>query len=512
MATIEPTNAAQVSPDATADLQPTPDRPRRTPIGTTEPTPGQPSPSQAAVDVRPVEMPFVPVVGFWSTESSIARDQLGGALAGRGSRFGLVMVSTGDEEAIGRALGVTVGPAVRSGTAAEIRQAVSDGALGVVRAIDVTPAVHALAIDGLSLFGNARVAEVGDWPLVATVDASSEWDQAAAWTLVAAGDILLDRGVARQVTILGKGVDFPFDGGEGRITRLRCCSQFGYEYPLTQRTGNRGAMRDMLSGADISMANLESGILENAPFHDRGFTFTGDARLLTGIDNAGIDFLSLANNHIGNGGRRGIITAMRELDQLGIVHGGAGLDDEAAAQPAYLDVNDYTLAVLPCDAIAPRYWARADRTGAQSCRAESLVEQIRNAAAAADVVVVFPHWGREYRARPVNYQRAMAADWVEAGADLVIGAHSHWAGAIEDIDRSLVFYSLGNFVFDQSFSQPTMMGVVLELTFAGGDLAQAWLHPTLILDQAQPNFADPKGDGEFVIDQMRAGSEGLLGY
>jgi poly-gamma-glutamate capsule biosynthesis protein CapA/YwtB (metallophosphatase superfamily) len=457
-------------------------------------------------------MPFVPVVGFWSTESSISRDQLEDALTGESSRFPSILVPAGDEDAIAGALGVTLASNVRSGTAAEIRQAAADGALGLMRAIDVTPAVHALALDGVSLFGNERLATIAEWPLKATVDAPHAWDQAASWTLVAGGDILLDRGVARQVTNLGKGVDFPFDGGDARITRLRCCSQFGYEYPITQRTGNRGAMREMLSGADIAMANLESAVLENAPFHDHGFTFTGDVRLLTGIDNAGIDFLSLANNHIGNGGRRGITTAMDELDRLGIAHGGAGRDEAAASQPTYLEVNGFTLAMLPCDAIARGFWSRGEEVGSQGCQRDSLVEQIRNAAAAADVVVVFPHWGREYRARPVAYQRALAAEWVDAGADLVIGGHSHWAGGIEDIDGNLVFYSLGNFVFDQDFSQPTMMGVVLELTFAGDRLAQAWLHPTLILNQAQPNFADPLGDGEFVIDQMRAGSEGLLRY
>jgi hypothetical protein len=457
-------------------------------------------------------MPFVPVVGFWSTESSISRDQLEAALTGGSSRFPSVIVSAGDESAIGTALGITLASEVRSGSPAEIRRAVADGALGVLRATDVTPAVHALAIDGLSLFGNERQATLADWPLTATVEATHDWDQAETWTLVAGGDILLDRGVARQVTHRGKGVDFPFDGGDARITRLRCCSEFDWEVPLTQRTGNRGAMREMLSGADISMANLESAVLENARFHDHGFTFTGDPRLLVGIDNAGIDFLSLANNHIGNGGSKGITTAMRELDRLGIAHAGAGRDDEAAAQPAYLSVNGQTLAILPCDAIARRYWARPDKTGAQSCRSDTLVEAISDADAKADVVIVFPHWGREYRARPVTYQRTLAAAWVEAGADLVIGGHSHWAGAIEDLDGKLVFYSLGNFVFDQSWSQPTMMGVVIELTFSGDQLAQAWLHPTLILDQAQPNFVDPAGDGAFVIDQMREGSTGLLGY
>jgi poly-gamma-glutamate synthesis protein (capsule biosynthesis protein) len=104
----------------------------------------------------------------------------------------------------------------------------------------------------------------------------------------------------------------------------------------------------------------------------------------------------------------------------------------------------------------------------------------------------------------------MARAWVDAGADVVIGAHSHWAGAIEQIDDRLVFYSLGNFVFDQAWQTETQLGVVIELTFQGSRLVQAWLHPTLILDQAQPNLLDPEGDAQRVIDQMRGGSRGLL--
>src|SRR5688572_4774682 len=168
--TDSPPNVANATPSRSVGAQPSPDRPRRTPVPLTEPSPAQPSPSQPPVEVRPVDMPFVPVVGFWSTESSISRDQLEDALTG-GNRYPSSIVPAGDEDAIAGALGLTLGSSVRSGTAAEIRQAAADGALGLMRAIDVTPAVHALAIDGMSLFGNERAATIAEWPLMATVDA-----------------------------------------------------------------------------------------------------------------------------------------------------------------------------------------------------------------------------------------------------------------------------------------------------------------------------------------------------
>ena len=155
-------------------------------------------------------MPFVPVVAFWSQESSISMDELRAAANGTSSKYTGLVVPFGDNEPLASFLGVS---AIRPGSVEEIEGAVKDGALGLLRATDVSPRVHALAIDGVSLFGNDRISNVAEWPITINVQATAAWDQAASWTLVAAGDIMLDRGVAYQTTILGKGADYLFDGG-----------------------------------------------------------------------------------------------------------------------------------------------------------------------------------------------------------------------------------------------------------------------------------------------------------
>src|SRR5581483_11016766 len=131
-------------------------------------------------------------------------------------------------------------------------------------------------------------------------------------------------------------------------------------------------------------------------------------------------------------------------------------------------------------------------------------------AAGADVVIVYPHWGTEYDPTPFAGQRALAHDAIDAGADMVIGNHAHWAGAVEIYHGRPIWYALGNFVFDQTWSEPTMEGITLELTFRGSRLVQAWMHPHLILGGAQPNFLDPAGDGRVVLGQVFAASKGLL--
>ena len=93
---------------------------------------------------------------------------------------------------------------------------------------------------------------------------------------------------------------------------------------------------------------------------------------------------------------------------------------------------------------------------------------------------------------------------------MIIGNHAHWVGALEIYKGHPIWYALGNFVFDQVWSEPTQEGLILELTFNGSRLVQARMHPTLILDQAQPNFLDPAGDGRVVLGQLYDASKGLL--
>lgn len=454
-------------------------------------------------------MPFVPVVGFWSTQNSISLDDLRAAADGNATRYSMVIVPAEDVEVLQTLLG---GSSLDSGTVADVEAAVKRGALGILRATDVTQRVHALAVDGVSLFGNDRLGETSAWPIQAQVQSSETWQQSSLWTLVAGGDVMMDRGVAFELRSHPEGGDYLFDGGTARITGIRCCSIFGYDYPTTERTGNRGAVRELFQGADIAMTNLESAVLVDAPYHATGFTFTADASLLDPLDNAGFDFVSLANNHIRNAGERGILTAIEELDARGIAHSGSGVGDGAGDPGIFQMPTGIRVAIISCDAIRPGWEAEAGRVGTFNCKRSDVAGRIRQTKEqGADVVIVFPHWCCEYKPKPAAYAPELARQWFDAGADLITGAHSHIAGAMGDVDGHVVFYSLGNLIFDQDFRQSTMMGVIPEVTFSGTELVQIELHPTLIID-AQPNLVAADDGGQFVFDQMRMGSEGLLGY
>ena len=516
-----------------AGLSPSPPLSAASPLAAASPSPtsaaasplGRPTPAASHSLEQPPPPPaddhdlaMVPVVGFWSAQTDISLAELRRALQGTSSSYRRVVLPEEDRQALAAALGVSLAAGVESGDPAAIRRAVRDGALGLLRVSDLDPAVRALALDGRSLFGNERLRDVADWPLHVPTDAAAArtWEQSATWTLVAGGDIQLDRWMAYHVTSLGKGVDWPWDGGTVKITGRVCCSDLGHRVPQWEPTGNEGAFRSLFNEADLAMANLEAAAVNDPSLHGLNerfrfsLSFSGDPRLLGGLSNAGFDFLSLANNHIHNAGPDGIRDTRRNLEDLDIGHAGAGRDLAQATRPAVLQAGGQRVSILPCTSVGRI--ARADRAGAAPCSGARLPRQITLAAEESDVVILFPHWGREYRATPTQGQRALARQWVAAGADLILGAHAHWAGAMEEIGDSLVFYSMGNLAFDQPWSEPTMQGVVLELTFHASDLLQVRLHPTLIVDDVQPNLLEHSGGGNRVINRIRDASEGLLPY
>jgi poly-gamma-glutamate capsule biosynthesis protein CapA/YwtB (metallophosphatase superfamily) len=475
------------------------------------------SPAAVEAAAAPAGVPIVVVRDFRSTTVAVDRDDLQAALAGTGAYEALEIVDS-DAPAVLGALDLVAPDGAKLVLASSPQALVKDLAahrsrLGILRASQVGPGVRALAWGKRSLFGVDRVRDLASWPLMADLpadDGAPAFDPVDLWTLVAAGDVMLDRGVYLQIVERGRGADFPFDGGRARITGRTCCSSFGWVLPRTARTGDAGAVRDLLEGADRSIVNLEGPAPKRASFHAEGTSFSFRQDLLEGLANAGIDIVSLANNHIGDAGKKGIVETVAALDRLGIDHVGAGATAKAARAPEVFSVAGVRVAVLGYDAIAAGYAAGTRTPGSAQLSVHDPAEDIRAARrAGADVVIVYPHWGVEYRATPTSAQRTWAHRMIDAGADLVIGNHAHWTAALEIYKGRPIWYALGNFVFDQTWSEETMEGLVLELTFDGASLVQARMHPTVILDASQPNLLDAKS-GRVVLDRVYEGSGRLL--
>jgi len=463
-------------------------------------------------------IPIVPVTNFRAPWGSTDAAEVAAVLAGKSSHYRAVEVLADDADAVLAAVGATR-PATGSrlitvNTAIALRDDLARAAdrLGFLRADDVLPSVRALAWAGVSLFDVHRVASVASWPLsILGPENSAAYDPATAWTLVAGGDINLDGSVAYHVKTLGLGVDFPFAGGTAEILSRYCCSTRGALLPRARRTGNAGVVHDLLSKADLSIANFENPAPNDFVYHPGGYRFSADPALIEGVKNAGIDWVSLANNHIGDSGASGIADTIANLDRWGVAHGGAGANLAAARAPSILQAGGIKVAILGYDTIKPAYGAGITAAGSNQMSAARVRDDVAAARAlGADLVVVFPHWGVEYTANPTAYQRSLAHAAIDAGADIVMGNHPHWAGAVELYKGKPTFYALGDFVFNIDRSEQTEEGITLELTYSGTRLVQAQMHPYLILDGSQPNFLDPAGSGKVVMDQIFRASGRLL--
>ena len=141
--------------------------------------------------------------------------------------------------------------------------------------------------------------------------------------------------------------------------------------------------------------------------------------------------------------------------------------------------------------------------------AASVREDVRAALDLADHVVVGAGWGDEYTPHPTPFQREIAAVAVEAGATFVLGTHPHWVQAVEHFEGALVTYSLGNFVFDQSWSVETTQGMAIEMGYTAERLLGYRIRPVVIRGDGagprwiyRPEFVDPAAEGRPILDRV----------
>ena len=465
-------------------------------------------------------MPVVPVVRFWSSREDLSRKGFLRALQrGAAAGFKRVFVQDSIADELASSLGIEIHADVRRADPERIATAVGNGALGIIAATEVTPAMRTLALDGASLIGNKRVKRVADWPVSITLQTpeGEAWHQADTWVLVAGGDSFTDRGVYDTVVREGKGIDYPFDGGTARVTGHGCCDPVFNDnvVPRYVLTGNKGAVRRLFKGAELAIANHEQPVTDDWGFHSGGLRFSGKPGLTRIFTRAGIDWLSLANNHIKDYGSDGIKDTRRILRQNGIAFGGAGKDLEQARRISYLDAAGTRLAIIPCLGLVKSYWAGPGSSGATPCLDRYLVPDIKEAKRKADFVLVFPHWGVEYTRQPLDIdaqaRRGLGRMPVRISS---LGGHSHVAGSIEDIDGSARALLVG-----QPHLRPALVDQHHGVGLARGDLPwrprsmEMRLRPYIIHDTSQPNFLDPtKGEGPQVVAAIYEAGIGRVGW
>lgn len=301
-------------------------------------------------------------------------------------------------------------------------------------------------------------------------------------TFLAVGDIMLSRGVARAIDRSGN-PELPFSEMEG-----------------------------VFRTTDFNFGNLENPISGNDAIAGKGLRFNMRRSDVAGLKANNFKVLNLANNHALDQGVTGLRRTTEFLKSQGITTLGVGDDLAAAWRPKTITVKGVTIGFVGASYASDNnggdgrnpYVARIE-DGEYLSRA---IDELR--ADGVDFIIATMHAGTEYRRRPNDAQVAFARQAIDLGADMVIGAHPHWPQTFEEYRGRYIFYSLGNFIFDQKWSIDTREGLALRITlkmqkkpFFGTRVEEIEFLPVIIDNASTPRLAD-EAESRRILNKIGA--------
>jgi poly-gamma-glutamate synthesis protein (capsule biosynthesis protein) len=247
--------------------------------------------------------------------------------------------------------------------------------------------------------------------------------------------------------------------------------RYGSDYPFTGISG-------VLKNYDIVAGNLEGPVVEGAPRTPaNSFRFAFQPASLSALVSAGFNMLSLANNHTFDFGKSGY-----EETSVRLYGAGAGVFGhplyEGGEFVGSMEKGGRTLAFFGYNATYPSFHEEAAFTDIAA----------RRASRPDELIFVFPHWGEEYSLSENDLQEKIARGFIDAGATAVFGSHPHVAQGVEIYKNRAIFYSLGNFVFDQYFSKETQEGLMISARIKEAEVAYELL--PVAVSASRPELMD----------------------
>lgn len=249
----------------------------------------------------------------------------------------------------------------------------------------------------------------------------------------------------------------------------------------------------VLAQADMRFANLECVLADGGtPLPGKVFHFRSDVRNAAALTAAGIDAVSLANNHVLDYGADAFRELLPALDRSGILHAGAGPDLEAARRPVIRRVGPAAVGLLAFTDNQPDweagpfrpgvYYVPVDERRPDEARVRDLLALVGRTRARTDLLVVSAHWGGNWGADVPPAHRELGHALVDAGADVVFGHSAHIFRGVELYRGRPLIYSAGDFIDDYAVDpeERNDQSFIFRLEIGGGVPVRLQLHPTVI--------------------------------
>jgi poly-gamma-glutamate synthesis protein (capsule biosynthesis protein) len=263
--------------------------------------------------------------------------------------------------------------------------------------------------------------------------------------------------------------------GDLMVDRLirRIADNNGYEHLFE-------SVKKGLSQSDLVVANLEGPVtnfksIYEYDLNNKDYIFTFDPKVLTEMFDSNIKMVFLDNNHISNFGLEGLKQTINNLKKEKIDYFGVYNNRDVF----YKEINDINFSF-----VSYNQFLRPD--------SEETIKFIKEARKKSDYVIVFTHWGEEYEVDPNNFQINLAHSFVDNGTDLVIGTHPHVIQSKEKYKEGYIYYSLGNFIFDQYFSPEVKCGAVVDFVFEKNKIISINDRFVELSSEKVTNFSDCK--------------------
>lgn len=298
-------------------------------------------------------------------------------------------------------------------------------------------------------------------------------------TVSLVGDILLDRGV--ESVISDKGLDYPYQNVKG-----------------------------LLKKSGIVMGNLECTLSKGGTpvLKDRYLTFQADPENAAKLRKAGFTVLNLANNHAMDFGSEGLLQTLEALQVNNLSWAGAGHNREESLKPLYIHKEGTIIGFLSFSAFPPEgYFYFEDRPNVAHINEMALDACISQAKESCDILLVSFHWGREFDFYPNEQQKNWAHRAIDHGADMVIGHHPHVLQGIEQYKGKMIFYSLGNFIFDRQIPRETDKTIIVNVKIRNRRIQQTDIIPVAI-ENSRPRVLTGE-QAETVLKRLELYSEGI---
>ena len=276
-------------------------------------------------------------------------------------------------------------------------------------------------------------------------------------------------------------------------------------------------VRELLTEADITVGTLSASLSDSVRHEGcvNSWELVGGGINADAMQNAGFDLIAMATNHIKDCGwpdcgDLAFLDTLAHLERVDLPRVGAGYDLEDALKPVVIEVNGIRFGFVSLGEVfvKERIFAGPDSPGIALLDEENLREAIAAVKEVSDVVIVLPHSGPEDFIEPSSTQRKWARVAVDAGADLVVMNHAHVVQPYQEIDGVLVFYGLGNFVFDQVWDREHQQSVLLRVVFDGATLVSFEFIPTIVDQGGTVHLAEDDEAAE-IINRIEAASEAL---